>query len=704
MEGKRILLFAGTTEGRRLAEYLAGLRVRTHVCAATEYGEGLLPEGKDLTLSHERLSEAEMEKLFEEFAPDFVIDATHPYASEVTANIKKACEKTDTEYLRVVREEYSGAKDCIFVNTLHEAVDFLKTTKGNILAATGSKELDVYTQIEDYRERVYARVLSVAAVVEKCEALGFAGRNLICMQGPFSVELNAAMLRQYNISYLVTKESGKAGGFPEKYEAAARAGAALVVVGRPEKETGYTLEEMYHLLAGWLGDSSGNFAGNPGKETESPDRQVAIVGIGTGSGLDMTLQARKICREAELIIGARRMVEAAALPGQEVFVSYKPEEIVSYIDSHREYEKIAVVFSGDIGFYSGAKQLYETLARERERGMHLDITMVPGISSIVYFCAKLGVAWEDAKLLSLHGKRENLIAAVRGSKRVLALTGNAESIREIGRTLTEYGYGELHIALGEDLSYSSEKITQGTADGLCRYEGRGLAVLCVENPEGGKKPVSGGIPDSGFLRGSVPMTKEEVRSISLSKLRLHKDSVVYDVGAGTGSVSVEAALFAEKGQVYAVERKAEAAELIRKNQRKFGAENLTVIIGSAPEALRGLPAPDRVFIGGSGGKLREILQTVLEKPEERGQEGTKRTTRFVVNAISLETVAETISLLGGLKDSGEFLVEEEDIVHLSVAKAETIGKHHMMMGRNPIYILAFTVTEERKNRRERDGK
>ena len=135
-------------------------------------------------------------------------------------------------------------------------------------------------------------------------------------------------------------------------------------------------------------------------------------------------------------------------------------------------------------------------------------------------------------------------------------------------------------------------------------------MVLVENPQARQNPVTHGIPDEAFLREKVPMTKEEVRDISLSKLRLTRQAVIYDVGAGTGSVSIEMALQAEEGTVYAVEKKPEAVELLRKNKKKFAADNLEIIEGLAPEALRGLPAPSHVFVGGSSGNLRAILQPV----------------------------------------------------------------------------------------------
>lgn len=188
-----------------------------------------------------------------------------------------------------------------------------------------------------------------------------------------------------------------------------------------------------------------------------------------------------------------------------------------------------------------------------------------------------------------------------------------------------------------------------------------------------------GLPDREFVRGDVPMTKEEVRSVSLSKLHLKRDSIVYDVGAGTGSVSVEAAIQADQGHVYAIERNEEAVALILQNQRRMKVDNLTVIAGEAPDVLEELPAPDCVFIGGSKGHMKEIIQTVAQKNPK---------VRVVINAIALETLAEAV------KCCDEVKVTEEEIVQISVAKSKSVGSYHMMMGQNPVSVISFTCNED----------
>lgn len=264
LRNKRFIVYAGTTEGRRIIDFLLSQEAKVHACVATEYGESLLPENPLLTISHERQDVEEMKGLFRNYNPDYVIDATHPYAQLVTGNIKKACSESGREktYLRLLREEsrdlqnhkllgkesLASEAEILWVDTVLEAVEYLQHTKGNILATTGSKELDLYTKLPDYRNRLYARVLSVKSVVEKCDALGIVGRHLICMQGPFSLEMNKATIRDFQISYMVTKESGNIGGFEEKRQAAQETKTTLIVVGRPDQEKGYSYEELETYL------------------------------------------------------------------------------------------------------------------------------------------------------------------------------------------------------------------------------------------------------------------------------------------------------------------------------------------------------------------------------------------------------------------------------------------------------------------------
>lgn len=676
----KILLFAGTTEGRNLAEFLEKNQIPTEVCVATQYGETLLEEGKYLHVHAGRLDETEMEQQIQKQIT-LVIDATHPYAVIVSQNIRRACSRTGTEYIRLARKETDASwkqemEDVTEVASVAEAAAFLAKKEGRIFAATGSKELSAYQVIPDYQDRVVARVLSTPEAVSECAMLGFSGKNLICMQGPFTEDLNVAMLRQAQASWMVTKESGKAGGFLEKLRAAKKAGAKLVVIKRPgerseEIEEDQKEENLYAIC------DEGQIRSLLGKRLGiCPKRQLYLVGIGMGNEKNRTVEAEQICQSADLLIGARRMLQSVKTEGKVVFESYKPDEIAAYLAEHPQYETAAVLLSGDIGFYSGAKKLYDAI--ERTEGLEqMEINPVSGISSVVYFCGKLGVSWENVHLLSLHGRKQNLIDAVKYHEKVFVLCGEKDGIPKICCKLKEYGLGDVKVAVGTDLSYEQERIVQGTAESLMKEDFAPLSVLLICNPDV-KKRIGHGLDDDLFLRGKVPMTKSEVRSISLSKLRLHKDAVVWDVGAGTGSVSIEAASLAKDGVVYAIEKKDEAIDLLEQNKRKFGTDNLEIIKGLAPEALEGLPAPTHAFIGGSSGNLKEILEVLLEQNPR---------VRVVINAIALETVAEAMQCLKSMAFT------DVDIAQVSVAKGKKLGSYEMMMGQNPVYIFSCTGGE-----------
>jgi precorrin-2 dehydrogenase/sirohydrochlorin ferrochelatase/precorrin-6A/cobalt-precorrin-6A reductase len=261
-EGKmpNLLIFAGTTEGRELLEALSGSiegsDLTVHACVATDYGRELLPSGLgNIIVRSGRMTEDEMTAFMQENQFDCVIDTTHPYARLVSENIRAACLRAGCEYIRLLRE--SGVRkqmDCLFFGSNEEVAAYLDQTEGNVLLTIGSKELSKYTKIRDFQKRIFPRVLPMPEVVESCYILGFPGKQLICMQGPFTARLNIAMIEQICARYLVTKDSGETGGFYDKYQAAQATGATLLVVGREKEEAGRSpdsvvefLENTYHI-------------------------------------------------------------------------------------------------------------------------------------------------------------------------------------------------------------------------------------------------------------------------------------------------------------------------------------------------------------------------------------------------------------------------------------------------------------------------
>ena len=647
----KAIVFAGTTEGYALCEFLAENRVSVYACAATEYGGSLLQENEFLHVSAGRLKTEDMEELFRKENPEIVLDATHPYAAEVTKNIRTACESAGVLYQRILRPEGEKNSEAIYVESTEEAAAFLSGTEGNIFLTTGSKELAKFTGIPDYKERLFARVLSIPSVIRSCAELGIEGKHLIGMQGPFSAEINEAMLRQFQCSYLVTKDTGLAGGFPEKMEACQRCGVTPVIIGRPLKEEGLSLQDARVFLSKMFGFTL--------------SQKISLVGIGMGAEKTLTLEGKKALNEAELLIGAKRMTEAVQKPGQMVLHEYRSEKIVEYIREHPKYRTVAIALSGDVGFYSGAKKLIDQLDG--------NVEVICGISSVVYFMSKIGLSWDDAKIVSAHGRNCNLISMIRHNPKVFSILGTEDGVAVLASRLVYYGMGDVTLYVGENLSYENEKIFHDKAANLTEYRGDALSVVTACNEKATPLSAVHGISDGEFLRGKAPMTKEEVRTVSLSKLRLSEDSVCYDVGAGTGSVSVEMALRAWMGQVYAIEKKEDALALLKENKKKFAVDNLAIIPGVAPEAMTELPAPTHAFIGGSSGNMQDIINLLLEKNPK---------VRIVINCITLETVTEAMN---AIRDFG---LEDVDIVQLAAARSKSIGRYHMMMGENPIYIIS----------------
>lgn len=651
----KFLIFAGTTEGREIVSYLSDKNVKMYVCVATEYGETLIEKSENITVSPQRLNKDEMKELIVKENFDLVIDTTHPYAVEVTANISAACKETQTKYLRLTRmseKENDLNKDVVYVNSIEESIEYLNNTSGNILITTGSKELAKFTKAEAYKERMYARVLSTPQVVEQCSKLGFEGKHLICMQGPFNEEFNYALLKQISAKYMVTKESGKVGGYLDKINAAKRAGVVTIVIGRPADDLGYSYGQVLKIL-----EDDYNIKGR---------RKVYLIGIGMGDYETMTIEGEHAFKECDVIIGARRMVEGLDRFNKPKFISYKYDEIKQFIDEHKEYKIIGIAYSGDVGFYSGAKKLSEMLAEE------YDTEMICGISSVVYFASKIKKSWDDAKLVSIHGTNQNLVNEIIHNKKTFSLLGGKESVQEVCKSLIKYDLGNAEVYIGENLSYPNEKIYSGHAKDFVDSIFNELSVIFVINDKFKKRKSYCRLRDEDFIRGKVPMTKEEIRTLSVTKLELEEDSVVYDVGAGTGSVSIEMALNT-RGNVYAIEKNPEGIELININKKKFKTSNLKIVEGVAPDAMRDLPTPTHAFIGGSSGNLREIINDLLDKNPN---------VRIVINAITLETIFEAMECIK------EFSLEDVDITQASISKSRKLGKYNLMTGQNPIYVIS----------------
>lgn len=393
--------------------------------------------------------------------------------------------------------------------------------------------------------------------------------------------------------------------------------------------------------------------------------KVNIIGIGMGNPDTLTVGAKRAIEGSDLLIGATRLLEPFDYVACEKLELIKSSDIVEAL-ANATCGQASILMSGDVGFYSGATALYDKLG-------DYEIEVVPGISSLVYFCAKLRTTWQDAVLVSAHGREHDAVGAIQSSAKTFCITGGKTKVDDICRSLVERDLGDVRVAAGERLSYEDERIVEGTAAELAEMTFENLTVMLARNPHPVTREFAApSLADGDFLRGKAPMTKEEVRALVISKLHIAANHTVWDVGAGTGSVSVEAALAASRGTVCAIERNTDAIGLMRKNREAFGLTNLVVVEGEAPTALDGLPAPDRVFIGGSAGNLDAIVGTALSANPRA---------RICITAITLETLSAALECLRSRS------VEDADIVQVSVARADKVGSYHLMRAENPIYII-----------------
>jgi len=387
-------------------------------------------------------------------------------------------------------------------------------------------------------------------------------------------------------------------------------------------------------------------------------KTVHIVGVGMNSP---TAQAEKIVDSCDALLGARKQLDVFGHSEKPVYEGYRPAD-VRRVFAETGAESVAVLVSGDVGFFSGARRLVSALDE-------FDVQITAGVPSVCDFFAKLKLPWQDAALISMHGMDGPLISTVRRNRQTFCLTGG--NVPEIGKMLDSAGFGGLTVHVGENLGYQHERILEIKASKL--GDTQPMAVLLIIN-ENFDASIPAGLPDTVFIRrDGVPMTKSDVRAAIMSKLRLRPGDIGYDIGAGTGSVTVEMALSAYNGRIFAIERERDALTLAEQNCRKFHIGNVSFISGHAPAVLDGLPMPDAVFIGGSSGNFAEILDAVLSK---------NKGARIVATAIALETVHTALTAFeqAGLPDI--------DAVQIGVTRVEKRGCVHMLMAQNPIFIIS----------------
>lgn len=392
--------------------------------------------------------------------------------------------------------------------------------------------------------------------------------------------------------------------------------------------------------------------------------KVILLGMGGGTRDTLTAQALSALAGAQAVIGAPRLL--AALPPEcaaQRIPATAPEDILSRLRT-LECAQVVAAFSGDGGFYSGARRLLPLL-----RGQDYDVRILPGLSSVQLLSARLGRPWQDWRLVSAHGADCDAVAEVMGGRPVFFLTGGRLGPAELCAQLARAGLGALPVTVGENLFGPGEAVIRGAAGELAGRAFAPLSVLLAESAPAMPRRAPGW-PDDWFLRGQAPMTKQLVRAAALAKLAVTPQDICWDIGAGTGSVSVELAAAARR--VYAVECAPEACALIRKNREKHNAWNLTLVEGRAPGALGSLPPPQAVFIGGTRGELAAIVDAVLAQ---------NAAARICITAIALETLC-------GAMDALACRGVRAEVTQLSVSRGKAAGSLHLLTANNPVFLIA----------------
>ena len=421
-----------------------------------------------------------------------------------------------------------------------------------------------------------------------------------------------------------------------------------------------------------------------------PAKKCILVGIGMGNWDTLTVAAYRHLEKSTLLIGSKRVLDSMPDTVHGLWKqSINPPQILEILEKWQTSREAlsatfppCVVFSGDTGFYSGCKALLPLL---EENGYSVEV--VPGITSSQYLSAKMHKSWQDWCLKSAHGTECDVAGSVRRAfsaqspheyTGVFFLTGGKITADVIISRLCMAGLGDLPVVIGEKLSYKDEKISTGVAEDFLGQSFKELSVVLVERgayiDEADR--IITGIEDEHFIRNAdgektVPMTKSEVRAVLMSKLNPKYGDVVYDIGSGSGSVSIELAVCAGCN-VFAIEKNAAAAEITRKNIEKFHSESqIKLIEGDAPEALKNLPYPDEVFIGGAGGNLFDIVKTVRKK---------NKNCKILISAVTTETLADAVA-------AAKKLELKYDVTSLAVSKSRETGEYHLMTAQNPVFLI-----------------
>jgi len=485
----RTIVFAGTSEGRQISDFLSDIEVEHLVMVATEYGQIVLEDSDFARIRVGRLDSLQMREIFDEIRPVMVIDATHPFAVEVTANIKEALSNIDYQcrYLRIERETHDNLyKDSLtnsqleevqnveldgrslieYVYSVEEAVNRLSHMQGNILLTTGVKSLSQFCT-DSLSDRIYARILPSVESITMAMNTPLKPGQIIAMEGPFNTLLNEALIEQFNIQILVTKNSGNRGGFMEKIKACQNKNVHLVVIDKEKSSEGVSLEDGISILESYF---------------EAISKEVIITGVGVGNEDSLTVSNLKAIKEAKVLIGAKRMIEIAEKYNDKAvkFYEYESEKVAEIIRKS-DARKITVLVSGDSGFYSGGTKIYEELQAMNSNGIRINCKMLPSISSLSYFSSKIAVPYSGGEIISFHGTDfevylSDFIDKLSKKGKVFAIVSGYSDINRIIASInSKFDTGRIFV--GINLGSDKEIIEMIPFGNYKEYYEKGLYII-----------------------------------------------------------------------------------------------------------------------------------------------------------------------------------------------------------------------------------
>ena len=504
----KILVFSGTSEGRQFNEALNEAGIGSVVFVATEYGEIVMKPHPLCEIRQGRLTPERMEQVFREEDPRYIVDATHPYAVEVTANIRRAAEAAGMaeRYLRLSRERHAADEelkkrfpDIEIVPDAETAAERCTQLPGHVFLTTGVRELGKFVSKEDLADRVTARILPSIVSLEIAKTTGIRSGALICMEGPFDTDINIALFRRTGATVMVTKNSGARGGFEEKLEAAKRCGIYTIIIDSGVKDRGMSGAEILRVL----GVETATEVAAAGEATPSALSEglpeVRIIGIGVGRRDLLTVEALEALEQADLLIGAGRMLDfgAGINPRAKTFREYAPEKVCEILEAE-EFRSACVLMSGDTGFFSGntgVRAALETVPADVESGeivlrscpgqagaKAVSVLTLPGVSSLAYFASRIGVPYSEASVISLHGQDTDVERAVMCAERLFSILTGPEDIARVCEAVCSLR-GNAAVYVGKDLGSAGERIVRFPADAVPEMTEKGLYIMAVTDYE-----------------------------------------------------------------------------------------------------------------------------------------------------------------------------------------------------------------------------